>query len=240
MDIDDVSGTHQYIQNLEASKANLKAASARTGQIPIDRKSRNRLVNMHRFKAMTTLMQQFSPVKHKLHSSFLPPPYPPSIASLEQLTAIFIEDLRLGVHHRGSDLLIRSITAPNRMTAVMNIVEDEKDDVLMMHLYQQPDESVRPTSSIITLGDTFVIKEPFYKIMGDGEYGLRIDHVSDLVRIDPHHNLWPKVWTPRSYYFERTVDAWKQEGNAAMGKRCHWDAIRRYFRNFQSCQLLAN
>jgi hypothetical protein len=110
----------------------------------------------------------------------------------------------------------------------MAIVEDEKQDALVIQLYQQPDENVRPALSIITNGDVFLLKEPFFKIMGDGEYGLRIDHVSDLVRIDARHELWPKQWIPHLFNLRRTADDWKQEGNVAMGRKKYWEAIQRY------------
>jgi hypothetical protein len=228
MDTDDVSDVGQYIQFLDAQKAILKAAMAREGQVPTDRKPRGELIDKHQMMIMHTMMQQLRQTGTQVHSSFLPPPYPPSTASIDELTPIYIEDLRLGIHHRGNYLLVRSVTAPNIMTAIMAVVEDEKRDALVVQLYQQPDENVRPATSIITNGDFFVIKEPFFKIMGDGEYGLRIDHVGDLVRIDARHKLWPKQWTPLLFSLERTADDWKQEGNVAIGRKKYWEAIQRY------------
>jgi hypothetical protein len=228
MDTDDVSDIGQYTQFLDAQKAILKAAMAREGQLPTDRKARGELIDKHQMMTMQTMMQRFGQKEMQIHSSFLPPPYPPSTASLDELTPTYIKDLRLGIHHRGNYLLVRSVTAPNRMTAIMVVVEDEKRDALVAQLYQQPDENVRPASSIITKGDVFLIKEPFFKIMGDGEYGLRIDHVSDLVRIDARHKLWSKQWIPDLFNLRRTADDWKQEGNVAMGRKQYWEAIQRY------------
>jgi hypothetical protein len=228
MDTDDVSDIGQYTQFLDAQKAILKAAMAREGQLPTDRKARDELIDKHQMVTMQTMMQRFGQKEFQIHSSFLPLPYPPSTASLDDLTPVYIKDLRLGIHHRGNYLLVRSVTAPNRMTAIMVVVEDEKRDALVVQLYQQPDENVRPASSIITKGDVFLIKEPFFKIMGDGESGLRIDHVSDLVRIDARHKLWPKQWTPNLFNLRRTADYWKQEGNAAMGRKQYLEAIQRY------------
>jgi len=228
MNTDDVSDIGQYTQFLDAQKAILKAAMAREGQLPTDRKARGELIDKHQMMTMQTMMQRFGQKEMQIHSSFLPPPYPPSTASLDELTAIYIKDLRLGIHHRGNYLLVRSVTAPNRMTAIMVVVEDEKRDALVVQLYQQPDENVRPASSIITNGDVFLIKEPFFKIMGDGEYGLRVDHVSDLVRIDARHKLCSKQWIPDLFNLRRTADDWKQEGNVAMGRERYWEAIQRY------------
>lgn len=113
------------------------------------------------------------------------------------------------------------------MTAVMVIIEDENEDALLLQLYQQLDESIRPASSIITNGDVLLIKEPFFKIMGDSEYGLRIDHIGDLVHIDPRDKLWPKEWISHPSNLTWTADNWKLEGNAIRRKQ-YWNTIRRY------------
>jgi hypothetical protein len=228
MDTDDVSDTRQYT-HLDAQKAIPKAPMAREGKLPTDRKTRDELIDKHQMSTMQTMMQRrFGQKGIRIQSSSLPPPYPPSTASLDELTPIYIKDLRLGIHHRGNYLLVRSVTAPNRMIAIMAVVEDEKRDALLVQLYQQPDENVRPATSIITDGDVFLIKEPFFKVMADGEYGLRIDHVSDLVRIDARHKLWSKQWIPHLSNLKRTADDWKQEGNVAMGMKQFWEAIRWY------------
>lgn len=96
-----------------------------------------------------------------------------------------IKDLRLETHHRGNCLLLRSITPPNKMTAIMVIVEDEMKDAVMLQLYQQVDKMHRPATSILNQNDVCLVKEPYFKVMADGNYGLRVDHVSDLVKIEP-------------------------------------------------------
>ena len=228
MDTDDVSDIRQYTQHLDTQKAILRAALAREGQLPTDRKTRGELIEKQQMAVMQNMMQQFGRNEMQIHSSFFPPPYPPSTTSFDDLTPTHIKDLRLGIHHRGTYLLVRSVTDPTRMTAIMTVVEDEKRDALLVQIYQQPDDNVRPASTIITKGDVFLIKEPFFKIMGDGEYGLRIDHVSDLVHIDTYHKLWSKQWTPQLLDLSKTANDWKQEGNAAFGRKLYWEAIRRY------------
>jgi len=184
------------------------------------------------------MMQQLGQKNKQIRSSLLSPPYPPSTASLNELKPIYIQDLRLGIYHRGNYFLIRSVTAPNRMTAIMAVVEDEKRDALVVQLFQQPEEEVRPVSSIIKNGDVFLIKEPIFKIMADGEYGLRVDHISDLVRIDARHELWPKQWIPVLFNLKKNADDWKREGNIAMGKNQYWEAIQRYKMNFAESYIL--
>ncbi|KAH8601492.1 hypothetical protein B0O99DRAFT_658114 [Bisporella sp. PMI_857] len=65
-----------------------------------------------------------------------------------ELTPIYIRGLRIGTHHR-----------------VITTVEDGNRDAIVLQLYQQPDENARSASSIIA-GDTFLIKEPFFKGYG--------------------------------------------------------------------------
>src|SRR5579862_1792028 len=116
MDIHDVSASGQLIQLLTKHKETLNAAMARQGEQPDDRGSRSELANKFMLQSITQRSAR-SRMKLEFHSSFVPPPYPPSTARLEELRQIFIKDLKLGTHHRGSYILVRPITPPNRMTA---------------------------------------------------------------------------------------------------------------------------
>ncbi|RAL63229.1 hypothetical protein DID88_004307 [Monilinia fructigena] len=217
------------MQLLVRQKAALKAAMSRQGQRPKDMKPRQELVSQFMMMHMSHQMSQFQMHDDsQIHTSFVPIPYEPSIIPLENLTPIHIKDLRLETHHRGSYLLVRALTPPFRMTGIMVIVEDENADALQLQLYQQPEEKLRPAASVITVHDVFIIKEPYLKTTSDGGYGLRIDHVSDLVCLDANHDMLPKNWKPRVVDLDKTADDWKQEGNVAMGKRHYWAAIQSY------------
>jgi len=230
MDTYDVSTSNQYLQLLSRQKEVLKAARARQGERPKDRKSRGELVNNFMIQKTIQQMKQFKSrdATMEMHTSFIPPPYPPSIAPLKELKQTFIEDLQLETHHRGNYLLVRSITPPNRMTAIMAIVEDEREDAVMLQLYQQDDENDRPATSTIKQNDVFLVKEPYFKVMADGEYGLRIDHVGDLIRIETHDERLPKQWSPRVFDVSKTADDWKLEGNDAIRRHQYWTAIEKY------------
>jgi len=228
MDVDDVSNVSQYTHILKTQHTILKNAITREGELPTDRKTRGEVIRKHQmFSMQATNPRQSTQQGAQIYSSFLPPPYPPSTTSLNELTPIYIKDLKLGIHHRGSYLLVRSVTSPNRMTAIIVVVEDERDDAIVLQLFQQPDEDVQPASSIVTIGDVFLIKEPFLKLMADGEYGLRVDHVSDILRVDAGHRMWSNRWSPHQPSLDRTPDDLKQEGNLAMRRKQHWAAIRR-------------
>ncbi|KAN0077855.1 hypothetical protein V8E54_006159 [Elaphomyces granulatus] len=237
MDSHDVPHLDRYIQLLDQQKKTLNAAyKVRQGERPEDRKSRLDLVNNFEMNYTVQQMCQLrtrqlrmstAPTEMLVHSSFLPPPYLPSIAPLGELKQTFIDDLRIETHHRGKYLLLRSITPPNRMTAIMAIVEDEREDAVMLQLYQQDDKKDRPATSILKQNDIVIVKEPYFKVMADGEYGLRVDHVSDLVWIDPCDKRIPLQWT-HLFDLNKTADDWKQEGNEAMRIEQYWAAVRNY------------
>jgi hypothetical protein len=115
------------------------------------------------------------------------------------------------------------------MTAIIAIVEDERGDVLKIQLYQQVDEDERRATDIIDVGTMLLIKEPFFKVMGDGEYGLRVDHLSDVVTIDNADNRVPKAWRPKVTEMQNSI-VLRAAGNSAMGEKEYWKAIKAYGR----------
>ncbi|ESZ98258.1 hypothetical protein SBOR_1354 [Sclerotinia borealis F-4128] len=229
MDVDNVSEVPQYIQILLRQKAALNAAMARRGQRPKDMKSRRELIDQFMIARVVQEMTQFrTGGSIQLHTSFVPIPYEPSITPLGKLKPVYIKDLRLETHHRGNYLLVRVLTPPHRMTAIMAIVEDENAGAVPLQIYQQPDEKIRPATSVIMKNDVLLIKEPYLKTTSDGGYGLRVDHVSDLVCLDAHCDMLPNRWKSRPVILGKTADDWKQEGNEAMGKKDYWAAIQSY------------
>lgn len=228
MDTYDVSGLAEYEELMKRQKHTLEAARARQGEAPKDRRSRQQLVDTFMMQYTMHKLRELQPSNQfQLHSSFVPPPYLPSIAPLEKLKQLFIKDLRLETHHRGKYLLLQSITPPNRMTAIMAIMEDEKTDVVMLQLYQQPVEKDRPATESLNERDVVLIKEPYFKIMGDGEYGLRVDHVSDIIRIEENDGKIPLQWRKRIMNLDKTANDWKLEGNDAMKREQYWSAVIR-------------
>lgn len=76
-------------------------------------------------------------------------PYHPSVARFEDLKKIMIKELMLETNHRGSYALLRFVCEPMRMTAVMNIAEDEAGTVVPFALYLQEPENIRPAETIL-------------------------------------------------------------------------------------------
>lgn len=85
----------------------------------------------------------------------------------------------------------------------------------MLQLYQQEGDKYRPVDEIIQSGDVCIIKEPYFKVMSDGGYGLRVDHVSDIVWLAPNDDRVPLAWQPRINEVKEAGKL-KEEGNAAL------------------------
>lgn len=234
MDSFDVSNVDEYKQMSIQEKKMLKAVyKERRGERPGDRRSRRELAAaFHLTIKYRELMSIASThlIEEVVHNTFLAPPYLPSAMPLEELKQIFIDDLRIEIHHRGKYLLLRSITPPERMvTAIMIIVEDEREDGMVLQLYHQDDKQDQPATSIIKQDDVFIVKEPYFRVMADGNYGIRVDHVSDFVRIDPCDKRVPIQWAPRVIDLDNTANDWKLKGNDALKLEQYRLAVQRYW-----------
>lgn len=218
MDIDDVFGTEQTTAWFKNQQQTLEAAKKRKGERPNNIKSRALLI--HQFMMILAYQKTYRPShRHEMHHSWVAEPYLPSVASLPTLQKLHINQLQLETHHRGFYALLRVATPPNMMTAVMVIVEDEKEKGIMLQVYQQEDTEYRLAEDIAQVGAVCIIKEPYFKIMGDGEYGIRVDHVTDIVWLAQDDNGIPLGWQARISQVEKTAKGLKEEGNAALKAR---------------------
>lgn len=230
MDVEDVSTFDQYFKLMERQKKTLQAASRRQGERPKDRKPRAKAIDDHMMQCMSIGMMKLEYTgsgNHTMHSSFIAPPYLPSVASFKELEKVLLEDLQLETHHRGLYVLLRAVTPPVRMTGIMVVMEDERDDVVMLQLYQQEDEKDRPARDVVGEKGVCIVKEPYFKLMANGDYGLRIDHVSDLIWLSETDGRVPLQWRPRISQLDKTADEWKCEGNAAMKAEEFFDAVKK-------------
>ncbi|KAM0341213.1 hypothetical protein ACHAPU_010143 [Fusarium lateritium] len=104
--------------------------------------------------------------------------------------------MRLEIYYRGKKIILRVRTPPDRMTAVMAIVEDEKGTAVLLQLYHQPEETIVPATEILNPNMVYILKEPFFKCATDGTYSLRVDHPSDITRLDGADDRIPSHWRP--------------------------------------------
>ncbi|KAK2800759.1 hypothetical protein FQN51_005899 [Onygenales sp. PD_10] len=214
MDIHDVSDVPKYFQCLEQYRRTLQNAQSRKGQHPKGMKSRDVIIGQFLFYRMRILSMR--PESIGIRSSFVPPAYPPCVAPLNDLSKIMIKDLVLETHHRGFYILLRSVTPTYTMTAVMVIVEDEGGSALTFQLYNRDKEL--SADGYLTEGTVMIVKEPYFKVMSDGNFGLRVDHLSDVNFIPDHDPLIPLSWSRQQPASGTSADDWKLRGNNYFNK----------------------
>ncbi|KAH7407333.1 hypothetical protein BKA64DRAFT_705742 [Cadophora sp. MPI-SDFR-AT-0126] len=229
MDIQDVSNDAHYAHILIAQKARLEAARARMGERPTDRPSRNALARDHMLQ-----YQQFMGVKKsgskdvQMRASIVGDPYLPSTAPVKDLKKTMINQLTLETHHRGSYLLLRLFVSPVRLTGIISLAEDEAGDAVTFSLYQQEGEDVRPAAEILKKDSILLLKEPYFKCVGDGGYGLRVDHPTDIVWLSHNDPLVPSAWRATQIESAKNALEWKQKGNDEVKEGNFREAIEYY------------
>lgn len=229
MDIDDVSGMDHFTAALCQQKQTLEAAKKRKGDRPTNMKSRDQLIQMFMMsRSSQNMMYRPNHTNIMVHQSWVAEPYPPSVAPLPTLKKIHINEMQLETHHRGSYALLRMATPSNVMTAVIFIVEDEKENGIMLQVYHQEDTEYGLAKDIAQMGDVCIVKEPYFKIMGNGEYGLRVDHVTDIIWLAQDDDRVPLGWAPRISEVDIIAKALKEEGNAALKAREMNKAVKWY------------
>ncbi|KAF4414931.1 TPR domain [Fusarium acutatum] len=195
MDIKDVSDDSKFIGYLKQLQGAAERAARRKGQAVRDHPPSQQLVSSFLMKLMVTSYRPQSD-ENTNATTQVPAPYSPCIASAKDLEPIMISDMRLKTHHRGKKVILRVLTPPDRMTAVMAIVEDEKGIAVLLQLYHQPEEIVVPATEILSPNMVCILKEPFFKCATDGAYSLRVDHPSDIIWLDGADNRIPSHWRP--------------------------------------------
>jgi hypothetical protein len=220
----------QYAQFMQKQRRVLQDAKSKQGQRPRDRKDRDKMLFEFMMASMSTVRMSGRASgngEQQIQSSFVPSAYPPCTTPLDDLKSIMIEDLLLETHHRGRYLTLRAITPPNRMTAILVIVEDEREDVTLLQMYQQEDETSHPAVDVVDKGSILIVKEPFFKVTASGDYSLRVDHLSDIIFLTDEETMTPTSWRPRLREMSRTADSLKLEGNILVGRGRYWRAIEK-------------
>ena len=204
---------------LQGQKKTLENAQSKKGQRPKVMKSREDILTQFMLRQM---MNQGSVGPRSISSSFVPSAYPPSVLPLTDLKRIMIKDLTLETHHRGSYILLRAASRPDIMTAIMVIVEDEDNRALMLQLYNQEKEVA---TDYLTQGTILIVKEPYLKIMADGDCGIRVDHLSDVRFFPAYDDLVPLSWRERVTEDDIAANDWKITGNGFFNKGSYSRAI---------------
>ncbi|KAJ6118364.1 hypothetical protein N7471_013831 [Penicillium samsonianum] len=230
MDTHDVSDVPEYLMYLQAQKQNLKNAQAVKGRPARPQKSKDKILMQFMFRQMMKTKAPANPMN--IRSSFLPPAYPPCVSPFSKLNKVMINSLCLETHHRERYLLLRTITQTDTMTAVMAIVEDEDGSVLMLQLYNQEQEL--SGAQKLREGTVLVVKEPYVKVMADGDYGIRVDHLSDVWFIPEFDDLVPFSWRKRVTQADENASSWKAKGSEHFDQGDYRSAIQCYSKTLET------
>ncbi|KAI0133493.1 TPR domain protein [Xylariales sp. AK1849] len=238
MDIQDVSNVDQFSTFLQKVKANAVEASRRKGQSPRDHPPVQILVSRFLMKRSMRTTRQSGGAEINISTSQVPPPYPPSVCSVDELKLLMISRMTLENHHRGNKVIIRILTPPDRMTAVMAIVQDEEGTGVLLQLYNQPEATVVDEHDILRPQSVCIIKEPFFKATTDGSYSLRVDHVSDIVWLLDTDDRIPPKWRKPVSNVGGDAQEIRMQGNAAILKKNWAEAERLYSAAIQAAKSL--
>jgi hypothetical protein len=164
-----------------------------------------------------------------IRTTMVPPPYHPCVLPYAALRKVGVRELRLETHHRGNYLLVRTLTPPWKVAGIGTIIEDESGDAMQLQLYHQlrPHAPQETDEMLIPAGCVLVVKEPYFKVTGDGGYGIRVDHVSDIVWLAMDDERIPSNWGTTVIPRDRESEYWKKEGNAAFKVGNYREAVTR-------------
>ncbi len=110
--------------------------------------------------------------------------------------------------------------------ALISLAEDEAGNAVTFSLYQQEAENIRSAVETLKKDSVILLKEPYFKSVGDGGYGLRVDHPTDIVWLSSDDPNVPQAW--RACKDDKTADEWKQQGNTMVKTGDFRESIKRY------------
>ncbi|KAM3445863.1 hypothetical protein NHJ13734_000040 [Beauveria thailandica] len=228
MDTREVSQDAQFAAHVREVELMHEKAQLRSGQLVHDHPPPDSIVAS--FSAMRVSLNENEPratQKTVVGTSLLPLPYRPSDRFIDELRPICIKQMRLEEHHRGSKVTVRVLTPPIRMKAViLVVVEDLEGTAVTLQLHHHPSADAIPSEEVINIESVLTIKEPFFKCTTGNSYSLRVDHLSDVVWLEPFDSRVPDAWrTAVPEMISKTV---RMQGNKAVRKKRWAKALRLY------------
>ena len=179
------------------------------------------------------IQRQAQEQEKRAHQYFLCDTYPPSTKIISELTSISIPELQIDNHHTGKVLFVRTIETAVLDAAVQTIVEDEAGTAERLALYNS--NAAGKAEDVLPEGAIFAIKEPYYMATRNGHIGIRIDHPSHLVRLNPVDIRIPPGLCVGSTGSTKSVADWKKEGNAAYSAGDYLAALQAYSQGVDAC-----
>ncbi|KAG5660249.1 hypothetical protein KAF25_003771 [Fusarium avenaceum] len=228
MDTIDVSEDGQLLTMLKRIEDFANEAAKRKGQIIYDLPPAPIVVQTFMMNLMAKGYLGSTTENITVPITQIPEPYPPCTLPAQDLKPIAISKMRLETHHRGSKVLLRVLTPPDRINAVMVIVEDEEETAILLQVYQQPEEGLVPCAEIFVPNRICVIKDPFLKQTIDSPYSLRVDHPSDITWLDDNNQQVPAKWRHIKSRIPNSSQGHREQGNTCVVNK-DWAAAHRLY-----------
>jgi hypothetical protein len=222
------------IDIVDAQKRLRATAATRQGERLRFALSREQVILQHRLGALDAT----SPVTEEADAesdtsvpvTVISSPYPPCVLPYAALQKTCFRELLLETHHRGKYVLVRVVAPPRKDDWIGSVVEDEAGDAMPLYLFNQltghamldREEMIMPVDRVL------VIKEPYVNLVSEDLYGIRVDHISDVVWLAADDIAIPERW--RSPVYRRANDGYHmgQEGTAAFKSGDYREAVIRY------------
>jgi hypothetical protein len=218
MNAHNLSDVDSYAKLLDDQMRILDVAASRRGERPRDRMSRQELLYYHSLGLLNYKMQNAQlgngTGAAMMRSKQVPPSYPLCDLPSAALQKIRFRELRLETHYWGR-YLVCSLTPPWSATGIGTIIEDEWGEAMQLQLYHQlrPDAPQETQDMVVPADMVFIIKKPNYKVTADGGYGIRVNHVSNVLWLATVDEGIPNAWHAPTYLLAKGTEVWRQEGN---------------------------
>ena len=113
-------------------------------------------------------------------------PRPFGLSTLKETHRLLtVDDLEIGQKHLGAYLLCRNIAQPLKTRGTHLIAEDVAGTAVQVSLYNFLSPCLAGCVSwAMSVGDVFIIVEPYFKIANDGLETVRCDNPAHLVLLD--------------------------------------------------------
>jgi hypothetical protein len=156
----------------------------------------------------------------------LPPAYTPSCIPVSNAKKVRIEDLRVDIRDKNQVILLRAIADPYVHSASIAIVEDETGNVARLTICNLEDSL---DDSILVKDAVVAVKQPCFCRTANGEYHIRVDHPSDVVRLGLGTETIPDTWKDKlNVQKDITASECKREGDRMFLKKRFRKALDLY------------
>lgn len=98
-------------------------------------------------------------------------------------------------------------------SAIVTAVEDEAAHCERCAIYHVSEELGMETFGPVA--SVFAVKEPFFTQTANAKSVIRIEHLSDIERLE-EHELMPTIWREQRRQLVLSAARWKELGNTAM------------------------